>query len=72
MSRNGTGGPYGYCPCAQPYDDACSKWAAAGGSLEALQDAKEYQRHSAGKLGMGLEIMDWEAALIFGSWKSII
>ena len=60
------GGPYGYCPCAQPYDDACSKWAAAGGSLEALQDAKEYQRHSAVKLGTGPITDCWQAVWIFG------
>lgn len=41
-----TWGPYGHCPCAQPYDDACGEWASTGGSIEALRKAREYQRHS--------------------------
>lgn len=64
-------GPYGYCPCAQPYDDACSKWAAAGGSLEALQDAKEYQRKGAMSCGFtGLVAL--QGFLKAAGWKGTV
>ncbi|CAK8998059.1 unnamed protein product [Durusdinium trenchii] len=37
-------GPYGYCPCAEPYDQACSQWAAAGGSQSSMRALSEARR----------------------------
>ena len=43
-------GPYGYCPCAEPFDAACGRWAQGAG-LEALQEARRHQ--GAGAMSCG-------------------
>lgn len=44
-------GPYGFCPCAQPFDEAVQRWAARGDSAALLVNATKYQKLGAASCG---------------------
>ncbi|CAE7221091.1 unnamed protein product [Symbiodinium natans] len=48
-------GPYGFCPCAQPFDNAVLRWAKDVPSQSAaealLQEARRWQREGAASCG---------------------
>merc|ERR1719188_1777362 len=44
-------GPYGFCTCAQPFDDAVQRWAADGNSSALLVEAAENQKLGAASCG---------------------
>jgi len=66
-------GPYGYCPCAQPFDDAVGQWLRTLNSSRLVQDASEEQRRGASSCGFtGLVLLSGAIAATKGStaWHS--
>merc|ERR1711974_518305 len=44
-------GPYGFCTCAQPFDDAVQRWAESGEPSALLVDATRNQQLGAASCG---------------------
>lgn len=65
-------GPYGYCPCAQPYDDAVRKWLTNLSSPALLQEACKQQGLGAMSCGFtGLVLLEGALqATSVSTWKS--
>eukprot|EP01062_Namystynia_karyoxenos_P081247 TRINITY_DN888_c1_g1_i1.p1 TRINITY_DN888_c1_g1~~TRINITY_DN888_c1_g1_i1.p1 ORF type:complete len:330 (+),score=91.99 TRINITY_DN888_c1_g1_i1:69-992(+) len=67
-------GPYGYCSCAEPYDQAVGRWAATQNSSALLSDAAGMQRIGAMSCGFTglvmLEGMLQEAREAGVKWES--
>ena len=62
-------GPYGYCPCAEPYDQAVGKWAREQSRSALLEDAAKQQGLGAMSCGFtGLVLL--EGVLAKAQWRS--
>merc|ERR1719265_170821 len=66
-------GPYGYCPCAQPFDEAVHRWLTTLNGSALTIDATEEQKQGADSCGFtGLVLLEGAIAATKQSyaWRS--